>query len=150
MAFWRKREDPWDMDPAKRPPARAEVPQDTAPEGEPDGAAPEAPPSLRCPWCGQEMEQGYLTGERSVWWAPGRPGGWAKWLSVAMEEGGFRVDREGSILCPYQTAWHCRSCRRLTVELTDPLEDPERKARLARTMDVQAQQAYRKRREEET
>ncbi len=50
MAFWRKREDPWDMDPAKRPPARAEVPQDTAPEGEPDGAAPEAPPSLRCPW----------------------------------------------------------------------------------------------------
>lgn len=133
MPFWKKNEDPWDIDPEKRrrPPA--------AEDGGAGEAAPglleqvkawnetrkrrkleAVPPSIPCPWCGKEMETGYLSSGRGVWWAPGRPGGWAKWISPDMEEGACRVDTEGTLF-PYQTAWYCADCRRLAVEIPEQL-----------------------------
>lgn len=130
MPFWKKGEDPWDIDPEKR----RRPPEETAEAGETGEPAPglleelrdwnearkqkkaeSVPPPIPCPWCGKEMETGYLVGGRGIWWAPGRPNGWAKWVSVSMVEGAFQVDNEGG-LPSYQTAWHCAGCRRLVLE----------------------------------
>ena len=72
MAFWKKSEDPWDLDPDKR---RSTVREESA-ENDPDAVCPADAPqagaeesqaeenreepaaSMRCPWCGQEMEVG--------------------------------------------------------------------------------------------
>ncbi len=76
--FWKKSEDPWDMDPAKRRPApgAAETPfrQEEPEKGLLDslrGWANEKLEAQRqevtqtpevCPWCGGSMEQGFLNG----------------------------------------------------------------------------------------
>ena len=79
MAFWKKSEDPWDLEPDKRRPAAEE---EEAEKGSDDGsllqdlrawnetrkaekARRETPPvPIPCPWCGKEMEVGYLCGGR--------------------------------------------------------------------------------------
>lgn len=131
MPFWKKSEDPWDIDPSKRrrPPAEEKAESgEAAPglleelrdwnEARKQKKAERVPPPIPCPWCGKEMETGYLMGSRGIWWAPGRPDGWAKWVSIAMVEGAFRVDTEGG-LAAYQTAWYCGDCRRLAVDIPE-------------------------------
>ena len=128
MAFWKKSEDPWDMDPAKqrRSPA-AEVPGDAEERknpldtlkdwvGEKQAAQRErlTLPAEKCPWCGQDMEQGYLSGGRSVFWSRGVPDTKAKWLGAG-HENTLRVDDEG-ILFTYKTAWRCPACEKMMFD----------------------------------
>ena len=81
MAFWNTSEDPWDMDPSKRRPAVREEEGEKDPdagsllddlrawneERKEKKARREVPPEpIPCPWCGGEMEVGYLLGSRDA------------------------------------------------------------------------------------
>ena len=136
MAFWKKSEDPWDIDPDQRR---------TAPEPEKiepglldslreDWDAMQAArqekreklrlPPEKCPWCGEDMEQGFLMGGRGVAWHRGIPTGKARWLSPG---GGniMRVDTEGDIL-RYHTAWYCPDCKKMTIDASDLQTEAEK------------------------
>ena len=78
MAFWKKSEDPWDIDPNQR--RTASEPAEKAPglldtlRGDWDAMRAEwqetreslkLPPE-KCPWCGKDMEQGFLMSGRGV------------------------------------------------------------------------------------
>ncbi len=130
MAFWKKSEDPWDQKPK---PVGRPAPEEESPEpkllDQVQGwmeqrkerkAKENAPPApVPCPWCGKQMESGYLMGGGGIWWAPGRPDAWVKWLGPSAEmSGAVRVDQEGG-LTPFQTAWACQDCRRLVLELPE-------------------------------
>ena len=88
MPFWRKSEDPWDYEPEKpsRPAEPGQEEKDCAPSlmdelrdwneerKEKKALRETPPPPMICPWCGQEMEVGTITGGRdSVQWWPGWP-----------------------------------------------------------------------------
>lgn len=133
MAFWKKSEDPWDVEPEKRRPVPAENGekgpglldqlQDWNEARKAEKARRETPPPpIPCPWCGKTMETGYLMGNRGIWWAPGRPDAWAKWVSVAAAEGAFQVDTEGG-LATYRTAWHCPDCGKLVLDVRPGSDD---------------------------
>ena len=73
MPFWRKSEDPWDMEPEKRRTWTAGEPQPPAADGEAwkvpgekETAEEQTPSAMTCPWCGQEMRMGYLVGGRDA------------------------------------------------------------------------------------
>ena len=83
MAFWKKSEDPWDIVPNQR--RTASEPAEKAPglldtlRGDWDDMRAEwqetreslkLPPE-KCPWCGKDMEQGFLMGGRGVAWHRG-------------------------------------------------------------------------------
>lgn len=141
MAFWKKSEDPWDQKPKKQKPVilESEPEEPSQPEGRPrnpgdllDGflekrraaAKEEAmmnlPPPEKCPWCGQDMEQGYLVGGRGVQW---RPGALTKkearkilWVGAVMLEDSLSVlDEEKTI--PYKTTWLCRDCGKMVFDM---------------------------------
>lgn len=136
MAFWNKGEDPWDVKPKS-----VSMP-DPDRDGEPDTlldslkawnkerkeekAKRETPlPSFVCPWCGKEMEAGYIMGNRGIWWAPGRPDAWAKWAGAGEAFGAVQVDTEGGLMASYRTAWVCRDCGKMVLELPDVPDTPE-------------------------
>ena len=133
MPFWKKSEDPWDIDPAKQ---RRSVPVEEEEKGpglldqlqdwnkarKAEKAKRETPlPPMTCPWCGKEMETGYIMGQ-GVWWAPGRPGALEKWAGASGAVGAVQVDTEGGLF-PYRTAWLCPDCRKLVADLPEPPED---------------------------
>ena len=134
MAFWKKSEDPWDMKPksvgAVNPvtPDRDEEPE-TLLESVRDWAEKKrsaekdqlALPPEKCPWCGGEMEQGFLNGGRGVYWTRGVPDTKTKWLGAGAENQ-LRVDEEGALFT-YRTAWLCPDCRKLVADLPEPPED---------------------------
>ena len=83
MPFWKKSEDPWDWEPEKRPAPSAEAGggedapgffeelrgdfQNWNQERKEKKAQREIPPPpMACPWCGQEMEVGYVTSGRDA------------------------------------------------------------------------------------
>ena len=83
MPFWKKSEDPWDYEPEKpsRPAEPGQEEKDCAPSlmdelrdwneerKEKKALRETPPPPMICPWCGQEMEVGTITGGRdSVQW----------------------------------------------------------------------------------
>lgn len=126
MAFWKKSEDPWDVDPArareKREREPVENPLDTLRdwnEGRRARAAAkqaewEAQPKEVCPWCGREMERGCLQGGRGIYWYPGPRAVSAAWWSPRIFEESIQVDDEGDMLKgTYKTAWYCRECERI-------------------------------------
>lgn len=140
MAFWKKSEDPWDWDPSKkRPaprPAEPKEPQanpldslkqwneDRKAKAKEREEAKRLPPE-KCPWCGKDMEQGYLIGGRGIYWYSGIPttGALAKvgWLGPKLDDA-FRVDDEGNFLTsPYRTAWRCKECKKVVFHM--PEED---------------------------
>ena len=145
MAFWKKSEDPWDIAPDQR--RTASEPAEKAPglldtlRGDWDamrelgkGAReffgmeekapePEVPPQM-CPWCGKDMEQGFLMGGRGVAWHRGIPTGKARWLSPGRENI-MRVDTEG-FLTTYHTAWYCPDCKKMTIDAADLQTEAER------------------------
>ncbi|MDY5613387.1 PF20097 family protein [Dysosmobacter sp.] len=134
MAFWKKSEDPWDMEP--RPvgtvspvtPDRDEEPE-TLLESVRDWAEKKRSaekdqltlPPEKCPWCGREMEQGFLNGGRGVYWTRGVPDTKTKWLGAGAENQ-LRVDEEGALFT-YRTAWYCPDCRKLVADLPEPPAD---------------------------
>ena len=136
MPFWKKSEDPWDIDLSKRRPApklaeKAPGLVDTIRE-EWDAMQKERQekrkklelPPEKCPWCGKDMEQGFLMGSRGVFWYRGIPAGKALWLRPGRENI-MRVDTEGDIL-HYHTAWYCPACKKMTIDASDLQTEAEK------------------------
>lgn len=136
MAFWKKSEDPWDIDPNQRrtAPEPEEIEPGLLDSLREDWDAMQAArqekreklrlPPEKCPWCGEDMEQGFLMGGRGVAWHRGIPTGKARWLSPG---GGniMRVDTEGDIL-RYHTAWYCPDCKKMTIDASDLQTEAEK------------------------
>ena len=136
MAFWKKGEDPWDVAPDQR--RTASEPAEKAPglldtlRGDWDAMRAEwqetreslkLPPE-KCPWCGEDMEQGFLMGGRGVFWYRGTPDIKTS-LFGAPNEDTIRVDTEG-FLNTYHTAWYCSTCKKMTVDAADLQTEAER------------------------
>lgn len=135
MPFWKKSEDPWDWEPK-----RQTFPRETGPETGDGGSGlldelrndfqnwnqerkekkhqRETPPEpIPCPWCGQEMEVGYLVGGRdAVRLVRQRPGG----LSLSDPDSALYIRGDGTFWCDYKIAWTCEHCRKLVLDLPDP------------------------------
>ena len=160
MAFWNKGEDPWDVKPKP-----VSVPDPDC-DGEPDTlldslkawnkerkeekAKRETPlPPEKCPWCGKEMEAGYIMGNRGIWWAPGRPDAWAKWVSVAAAEGAIQLDTEGGLMDSRRTAWVCRDCGKMALNLPNASSTPEGRTQREYEDELRAYAEQANKREEE-
>ena len=162
MAFWKKSDDPWDIDPEKRKKQTTaafwenDAPAETDPAGADSSPAEEEAPkgqSLgesikgffggkkeeapiipeKCPWCGKDMERGYIDGGRdySVMWRNWKPRGF---LGIFQPEDAREIDLldEGDGLWCYKTVWYCRDCGKMTLEIknarnTDEVEEAYRK-----------------------
>lgn len=136
MAFWKKSEDPWDIDPAKEQEKRdrepLENPMDTLRDWNKERKAKasakqaewEAQPKEMCPWCGKEMERGCLAGSRGVYWFPGRYTASAAWWGPRAIEDSFQVDDEGDFLKgTFKTAWYCRSCKKMVFSTASEIPE---------------------------
>lgn len=133
MPFKKESGDPWDRKPEKRSPAPVEpkeTPMDALKQwkeartaAEAEKAAPDLPPE-KCPWCGKDMEQGYLVGGRGiVLWYPGRLTTKAAWFGRRDVQGLDVLDERGEIA--HKTVWLCRECKKMTFDAPDPMEPPE-------------------------
>lgn len=80
---------------------------------------PEGPPE-KCPWCGENMEKGYLSSSRDLQWTRKKPG----ILGTLTCDGGFSISDEEAFL-PYKTAWYCPQCRKITMDVAGNDEIPE-------------------------
>ncbi len=132
MPFWKQSEDPWDQKPEKRrEPREPKDPQanpldslkawneDRKAKGKEKEAAKRLPPE-KCPWCGKEMEQGFLTGGRdAVRWHPG-----VYKFEFFQGLGGTDVLDEGTWI-PYKTTWLCRDCKKMVLDMPAPPETPD-------------------------
>lgn len=134
MAFWKRSEDPWDLDPDKR---RSTVREENT-EQDPDAgsllddlrawneerkaqkARRETPPApIPCPWCGKEMEVGYLIGGRdAVRLVRERPGA----LRITNPDATLYIRGDGTFWCDYKIVWTCGDCRKLVADLPEPEE----------------------------
>ena len=134
MAFWKKSEDPWDRKPEKKPVHTQETeeprekPLETLKKWNEDrkAAAREKEnarrlPPEKCPWCGKDMEQGYMVGNRdTVNWYPGVLTTKAAWLGGPREERLAVCDEGGFI--SYKTVWLCRDCKKMVFDMPKPPE----------------------------
>ena len=135
MAFWKKNEDPWDWDPSKKRPApRPAEPQeprenpidalkswneDRKAKAKEKEEAKRLPPEP-CPWCGREMEQGFLTGGRdAVRWYPGV---YKFDLIRGLDGDAMDLLDEYSGWSRYKTVWLCRECKKMVLSMPDPPE----------------------------
>ena len=134
MPFWKKSEDPWDQTPERRRKAKEvkepqENPLDTLKAWNEDRKArakekEEAKrlPPEKCPWCGKDMEQGFITGGRDgVHWYSGI----YKASLFRSLDGADRIDLldEGGIWSGlYKTVWLCRECKKAVFTMPDPPE----------------------------
>ena len=127
MPFWKKKEDPWDMDPSfKRPPDEGNLTgaldslrdewTEMKQERQEQRDARRLPPET-CPWCGKNMEQGWLYGNRGVYWMRGVPTAKSKWLGAGRDDT-MRVDTDG-VFYTYHVMWYCPACRRMPLDASD-------------------------------
>ena len=131
MPFWKQSEDPWDQKPDKprREPKEPQAnPLDSlkawneerkakAKEKEEAKRLPPEP----CPWCGREMEQGFLTGGRDgVHWYPGV---YKFDLIRGLDGNAMDLLDEYSAWNRYKTVWLCRDCKKMVFNMPDPPED---------------------------
>ena len=131
MAFWKKSEGPWDIDPEKRKREQTAVtfeaeekPEEEADEGilsEIAGLFKKKPepvktlPDMSCPWCGKAMTKGYLMGGRDrVCWSAEKPGGFFGSAFLETVE-----IRDPDVWNNYKTCWHCIPCRKLVVDVPE-------------------------------
>lgn len=130
MAFWKKSEDPWDIDPEKKRPetvsyfeAEETVGEEDAPKEsflsglfkkKEEPVEEETP--VPCPYCGKAMTKGYLKGGRdNVHWTETKPG----FLS-GLDEALLISDEGGLLTAAYKTSYMCESCRKLIVDVPEP------------------------------
>ena len=131
MAFWKKKsEDPWDRDPSERPAVTFYEPEPEAEAEEPEkkgffaelfGAEEpeEAPAPVPCPYCGAEMELGYLIcGRGSIHWTKVKPDGFFGNLFAET----VPVSDEG-LFNEYKTSHFCAACRKLVVDVPEQKEE---------------------------
>lgn len=140
MPFWKKSEDPWDIDPDKQrrmaPPHEEARDPDTGlledlrawnESRKEEKIRRETPPEpIPCPWCGKEMEPGYLIGGRdAVRLVRRRPGA----LCLADPDDSLYIRGDGTFWYDYKIAWTCGECRKLVLDLPgDPKEDETQSA----------------------
>lgn len=122
MPFWKQSDDPWDRKPGKRRPAEPKEPRENPIDGlkawneQRKASAKEKEearrlPPEKCPWCGKDMEQGYLQGGRdSIRWHRGI---FKSSLFVRANDESFRVDDEEVMLASYKTTWFCPDCKKM-------------------------------------
>ena len=132
MPFWKQSEDPWDRKPDK-PRAEPKDPQatpldslkawneDRKAKAKEKEEAKWLPPE-KCPWCGKEMEQGFLVGGRDgTHWYPGIHK--ADLFRGLDSTGRIDVLDEGGIWSGlYKTVWLCRDCKKAAFTMPDPPE----------------------------
>ena len=131
MAFWKKSEDPWDIDPEKKKKAPiAVVEMETECVLETEGVlagsfkknpAEEAgEESLICPCCGQKMTKGYLLGGRDrLRLSDQKPTAFLGSLghdTVDFSDEGFLVT--------HKSCWQCKTCRKLVADIPEPETGP--------------------------
>lgn len=135
MPFWKKSDDPWDRKPDKALQPKEEKAnlldsldawnEDRKARAKEKEEAKRLPPE-KCPWCGKDMEQGFMTGGRdsAAYWYSGvykfnplRGLGTADMIDVLDEGGAW----EGC----YKTIWLCRDCKKMVFDVTDALEHRE-------------------------
>lgn len=124
MAFWKKSEDPWDMDPGKRKKQTGWYETHASVETPPAPPVPEVVEKAVenvensekeqaevCPRCGGEMAPGRLSSGRDdiVWRDGAEPERFVDFLM----EGGERIRPD--------RAWRCRKCNRVVFTLKDQL-----------------------------
>ncbi|WP_352415597.1 PF20097 family protein [Oscillibacter ruminantium] len=77
---------------------------------------PESPPE-KCPWCGKDMQKGYLSGGRDgARWSAETPGLLVSTVSI-QDEGGW-------LDSAYKVCWFCKDCQKIffdTANLDAPL-----------------------------
>lgn len=133
MPFWKKSDDPWDVDPAKERKKReredrepVENPLDSLREWNEERKAKaaakqaelEAQPREICPWCGREMERGYMvSGKGDLIWRPGWMTARSAWVGPPKEvrQRSLRVDDEGDFIS-YKTVWYCGDCEKMVID----------------------------------
>lgn len=135
MPFWKQSDDPWDRKPDKRPRPVPESPESQEPQGnfldslkawsedrkakaKEKEEAKRLPPE-KCPWCGKDMEQGYMMGGKGIFWYSGILTTKAAWIGTLGEER-LRVDDEG-LLATHKITWLCRDCKKMVLDM--PEED---------------------------
>jgi len=129
MPFWKKSEDPWDRkDGISKPPKEPrENPIDSLKqwnearkaEAKEREEARRLPPE-KCPWCGKDMEQGYLiTGRDPIRWHPGI---YKFTLFSGLDGDDLRIDTQGDFTM-YRVTWLCRECKKLVFDMPEPEED---------------------------
>ena len=131
MPFWKQSEDPWDQKPEKRREPRENKdpqvnPLDTLKAWNEDRKAASKEkeeakwlPPEKCPWCGKEMEQGFITGGRDgVRWHPGIH----KFEFFRDLDGNsFDILSDGGAFSGYyKTAWLCRECGKMVLDVPEP------------------------------
>ena len=131
MPFWKQSDDPWDRKPGKSPQPREpkadpldslktwnEERKAKAKEKEEAKRLPPEP----CPWCGKDMEQGYMMGDRGgITWYAGVLTTKAAWIGDSSKEH-FNLASEG-VFTMYKTVWLCRECGKMVFDMPD-LPDP--------------------------
>ena len=135
MAFWKKSDDPWDRKPAKptytafeEEPKKQEkgffesIREDVTDWQEKKKTAAEAEanmPAEICPWCGKEMDKGYLSaqGGGSACWTPTKPGAF---FGTTFAEESVLITDEGGSIASYKLCWYCRDCNKMTMTVYPP------------------------------
>lgn len=127
MAFWKKSEDPWDQKPDKRrEPREIKEPQanplDSLKSWNEDRKAKEKEeakrlPPEKCPWCGKDMEQGFLAAGRDpVRWYPGV---YKFEFFRGLDGDAIDICNEGGFSGYYKTAWLCRECGKMIFDIPE-------------------------------
>lgn len=119
MPFWKKSEDPWDMEPGRtgqKPENPIKEPKDWNEQRKSAGEMDGQSPAMTCPWCGRPMERGYLDAVKggNIWWVKKRPDFKTSMIG-ADPKTSLLVDDEG-VLWTYKTAWYCAACEKMTLD----------------------------------
>lgn len=128
MPFWKQSEDPWDRKPDK-PRAEPKDPQanpldslkawneERKAKAKEKEEAKRLPPE-KCPWCGKDMEQGFLaTGRDPVRWYSGV---YKFEFFRGLDGNAIDVCNEGGAFSGYyKTAWLCRECGKIVFDIPE-------------------------------
>lgn len=132
MPFWKKSEDPWDIDPEKRKREPVSV-FEAEPEAqqEPEGFFTEIAEMFKkkeepaeeppvCPWCGKLMERAYIVGGRDrLRLSDQKPTAFLGSLGHDIIE----FNDEG-FLATHKSCWQCRDCRKVVADILEPAAGP--------------------------